>query len=92
MRDHGVPAHSDISQRPVTPDYVFRPHRCQSYFLRGCNSLNGWIGWGFKSTCIRSSFSGLGVGLGVGLGLALALGLGLGLGLGLELRLGWGQG
>ena len=60
MRDHGVPAHSDISQRPVSPDYVFRPHRCQLCFPRGCsNSSNRWIGWGFKSirnTCIRSSF------------------------------------
>ena len=34
MRDHGVPAHSNISQRPVSPDYVFRHHRCQPCFLR----------------------------------------------------------
>ena len=59
MRDHGVPAHSDISQHPVSPDYVFRPSKCQPCFLRGCNSSNRWVVWEFKSirnTCIRSSF------------------------------------
>ena len=48
MSDHGVPAHSGISQRPVSPDHVFRPHRSQRCFLRGCNSSNKWISWGFK--------------------------------------------
>ena len=34
MRDHGAPAHSDTSQRPVSPDNVFKPHRYQPCFLR----------------------------------------------------------
>ena len=49
----------DISHHFASPDCVFRPHRCQPCFLRGCNSSNRWVGWGFKSirsTCIRSSF------------------------------------
>ena len=59
MNDLGVPVHSDISHHFASPDCVFRPHRCQPCFLRGCNSSNRWVSWGLKPitiTCINSSF------------------------------------
>ena len=48
-----------ISHHFASPDCVFRPHRCQPCFLRGCNSSNRWVSWGLKPitiTCIDSSF------------------------------------
>ena len=51
--------HMVISHHFASPDCVFRPHRCQPCFLRGCNSSNRWVSWGLKPitiTCINSSF------------------------------------
>ena len=61
MRDHGVPAHSDISQRPVSPDYVFRPSKCQPCFLRDRVRVGVRVGVSSVVLCCN-----LGLGLGLG--------------------------